>query len=246
VGRIPYLTPVTWADGWPVLGVNGKVPDTLDLPASKGLIPGVVASDEFTRKKGERDLPLVWQWNHNPNNSLWSLTARKGFLRLTTARTDTSFLMARNSLTQRTIGPVCTGITSLDVSGMKDGDFAGLGLLQKNYGLAGVKVSADSKTIVMINASTGKAVEVQGVPLTQKTVFLKAECDFTDKKDVADFFYSLDGKTWTPLGTQLKMTYTLPHFMGYRFTLFNYATNNIGGSADFDFFRITDRIDKRN
>ena len=51
VGRIPYLVPVKWEDGWPVLGVNAKVPATLDLPASKGLIPGIVASDEFTRKR---------------------------------------------------------------------------------------------------------------------------------------------------------------------------------------------------
>jgi beta-xylosidase len=127
---------------------------------------------------------------------------------------------------------------------MKDGDFAGLGLLQKNYGLAGVKVNGDQKTVVMINAGTGNAVEVQSIRLTQNTVFFKAQCNFTDKKDVADFFYSLDGKTWTPLGTQLKMSYTLPHFMGYRFALFNYATKNIGGSADFDFFRITDSMTK--
>src|SRR3954463_15038335 len=82
-----------------------------------------------------RALPLVWQWNHNPDNSLWSVTARKGYLRLTNGRIDTNFLMARNSLTQRTIGPVSSGAVSLDVSNMKDGDFAGLGLLQKNYGL---------------------------------------------------------------------------------------------------------------
>jgi beta-xylosidase len=163
---------------------------------------------------------------------------------LTTGRIDTSFLSARNSLTQRTIGPVCTGSTSLDVSNMKDGDFAGFALLQKNYGLVGVRVEGDRKTIVMINASGGKPVEAQTIPLNQKTVFFKAECDFTDKKDVADFFYSLDGKTWTPIGTQLKMAYTLPHFMGYRFTLFNYATKYVGGSADFDFFRISDKISK--
>jgi beta-xylosidase len=244
VGRIPYLVPVKWEDGWPVLGVNGKVPETLNLPASKGLIPGIVNSDEFNRKKGEPALPLVWQWNHNPDNSLWSVTKRPGYLRLTTGRIDTSFLSARNSLTQRTIGPVCTGSTSLDVSNMKDGDFAGFALLQKNYGLVGVRVEGDRKTIVMINASGGKPVEAQTIPLNQKTVFFKAECDFTDKKDVADFFYSLDGKTWTPIGTQLKMAYTLPHFMGYRFTLFNYATKYIGGFADFDFFRISDKISK--
>jgi beta-xylosidase len=242
VGRVPYLVPVKWEDGWPVLGNNGKVPDTLDLPASKGLIPSLVSPDEFTRKKGEPALPLVWQWNHNSDNSLWSVTARKGYLRLTTGRIDSNFLMARNSLTQRTIGPVCTGSISLDISNMKDGDFAGLGLLQKNYGLVGVKLNGKSKTIVMINATTGKPVEVASLPLNRSRVFFKAECVFTDKKDTAKFFYSLDGKIWTPIGTQLKMAYTLPHFMGYRFALFNYATKEAGGSADFDYFHITDKV----
>jgi len=246
VGRIPYLVPVKWEDGWPVLGVNGKVPETLDLPPNKSLIPGIVASDEFTRKKGEAPLPLVWQWNHNSDNKLWSLSARKGYLRLTTGRIDTSFVLAKNSLTQRTIGPVCTGVTSLDVSNMKEGDFAGLALLQKNYGLVGVRAEAGKKFIVMINGGTGKPVEAQIVPLDQKTVFFKAECDFTNRKDSANFFYSVDGKAWMPIGTQLKMSYTLPHFMGYRFTLFNYATKNVGGFVDFDYFHITDGISSKN
>lgn len=245
VGRIPYLVPVKWEDGWPVLGENGKVPATLNLPVSKGLIPGIVSSDEFKRKRKAAALPLVWQWNHNPVNSLWSVRERKGFLRLTTGRIDTSFLSARNSLTQRTIGPVCTGSTSLDVSNMKDGDFAGLGLLQKNYGLIGVRRVGANKELVMINASTGKPEEVQRIPLTQSTVYLKASCDFTNRKDVANFFYSLDGNNWSPIGTQLKMTYTLPHFMGYRFTLFNYATKETGGFADFDYFRISDSMTEK-
>lgn len=99
-----------------------------------------------------------------------------------TGRIDTSFILARNSLTQRTIGPVCTGVTSLDVSNMKDGDFAGLGLLQKNYGLAGIKVNGNSKTIVMINASSGKGEEVATIPFNQSTVYFKAKCNFTDKR----------------------------------------------------------------
>ncbi|TMI66377.1 MAG: glycosyl hydrolase 43 family protein [Bacteroidetes bacterium] len=242
VGRIPYLVPVKWEDGWPVLGANGKVPETLDLAANKSLIPGIVASDEFIRKKKEAPLPLAWQWNHNPDNNLWSLNERKGFLRLKTGRLDTSFLYARNSLTQRTIGPLCNGSTSLDVSNMKDGDFAGLGLLQKNYGLAAVKVIGDKKTIVMINASTGKPEEVASIPLNQKIIYLKAECDFANKKDTANFFYSLDGNNWIALGTPLKMAYTIPQFIGYRFALFNYATKNVGGFADFDYFRITETI----
>lgn len=242
VGRIPYLVPVKWVDGWPVIGDNGKLPASLDLPASKGLISGIVKSDEFSRKSGERALPLAWQWNHNPDNSKWSLTARKGFLRLTTGRVDTSFMLAKNTLTQRTIGPESSGITMLDVSNIKDGDFAGLCLLQKNYGQVGVRVEGTKFSVVMINASTGKPVEAAAIPLLQKTVYLKAACNFLNKADVANFFYSLDGKTWTPIGTPLKMAYTIPHFMGYRFGLFNYATRAAGGSADFDFFHIADKL----
>jgi beta-xylosidase len=237
VGRIPYLVPVKWEDGWPVLGIDGKVPDTLNLPASKGLIPGIVASDEFNRRKGERALPLVWQWNHNPDNSLWSVTQRKGYLRLTTRRIDTIFVSARNTLTQRTFGPECFGSTSIDVSNMKEGDFAGLALLQKKFGLVGIRFINGTKSIVMVSAQSGKPVEVQSVPLTQKTAFLKAECDFRDRADKADFFYSLDGKLWTPIGSQLKMEYSIPHFMGYRYGLFNYATKTPGGYVDFDWFR---------
>ncbi|GAB2771380.1 glycoside hydrolase family 43 protein [Hymenobacter latericoloratus] len=243
VGRIPYLVPVTWADGWPVLGSPaGKVPTTLPLPPSSGLIPGIAASDEFARRKNEPALPLVWQWNHNPENSLWSLTDRPGYLRLRTGRVDTTFLLARNTLTQRTIGPACAGTTALDVSHLKDGDFAGLALLQKRYGLVGVEARNGAKSIVMISAETEKPVELQRLPLTQNTVYLKAECDFRERKDVATFYYSLDGKAWRPIGQPLKMAYTLPHFMGYRFGLFNYATKIAGGYADFDYFRIADQI----
>jgi beta-xylosidase len=241
VGRIPYLVPVKWQDGWPVLGIEGKVPETLELPASTGLIPGIVASDEFSRKKGDPALPLVWQWNHNPDNTRWSLTKRKGYLRLTTGRIDSSVLRAKNMLTQRTFGPVCTGETKLDVSGMKDGDFAGLCLLQKNYGVVGVQVNGDQRSIVMINASTDVPVVAAKIDFSQQHVYFKANCDFTNRKDVADFFYSLDGQNWLPIGTQLKMRYTLDHFMGYRFGLFNYSTKQPGGYADFDFFRIKDK-----
>jgi beta-xylosidase len=237
VGRIPYLVPVKWEDGWPVPGTGGKVPDVLDLPAGKGLIPGIVASDEFDRHRGERALPLVWQWNHNPDNDLWSVTQRKGYLRLTTGRVDTSFVSARNTLTQRTYGPVCSGAASMDVSHMKDGDFAGLALLQKKYGLVGVRCENGTVSLVMVSTGSGRPVEARSIPLKQNTVYLKAECDFRDRADFARFFYSLDGESWEPIGTQLQMEYTMPHFMGYRFGLFNYATGTPGGYVDFDWFR---------
>ncbi len=242
VGRIPYLVPMQWQNGWPVLGIEGKVPDSLPLAANQSLIPGIVHSDEFVRKKGEPALPLVWQWNHNPANSLWSVTERKGYLRLKTGRVDTSFLSARNTLTQRTIGPVCAGSTLVDVSHLKSGDYAGLSVLQKKFGSIGVRDSAGSRSIVMVSASTGIPVVEATVPLLQKQVYLKIDCDFRDRTDLAYFFYSLDGNTWTRMGPSLKMEYTLPHFMGYRFGLFTYATKEAGGFADFDYFHIAEII----
>ncbi len=243
VGRIPYLVPVQWVDGWPVLGESGKVPMKLLLPANKSLIPGIVHSDEFKRKKKKNSpLPIVWQWNHNPVNGLWSLEDRKGFLRLKTGRTDTSLVSARNTLTQRTIGPECSGYTSLDVSGLKEGDYAGLCLLQKNFGQLGVKRIGNLNRIVLTTMNNNVLDESQNIPLDQNKVYFKATCDFKEQKDLARFYYSLDGRKWQPIGDFMKMPYTLPHFMGYRFGLFHYATKQIGGFVDFDYFRITNSI----
>jgi len=241
VGRIPFLIPVKWEDGWPVLGVDGKVPTNLNIPAGTSMgVSGIVASDEFDRASGVPKLPLAWQWNHNPDDRFWSVTERPGFLRLTTGRIDKDFVSARNSLTQRTFGPTCSGGIAIDVSNMKDGDVAGLGLLQKRYGFVGVKMADGKKSIVMVSAQADSAEEPESVPVAQNTVYLKAHCDFKDRADKAMFFYSLDGKEWTSIGKPLKMAYTLPHFMGYRFALFNYATSTPGGFVDFDYFRIGD------
>lgn len=237
VGRIPYWVPIKWEDGWPVFGENGKVPAILELPKSRGLIPGIVASDEFNRNKGDLPLPLVWQWNHNPDQEHWSVSKRPGFLRLTTSRADSTVLSARNTLTQRTFGPRSSAVTAIDISKMKDGDCAGLILLQRKYGWVGVK-KGNGKSRVVVETSEGEKGKSHELPTNQTTIFLKASCDFRNRADKGYFYFSLDGKTWEGIGEPLSMSYTLPHFMGYRFGLFNYATTNLGGFADFDFFRI--------
>jgi hypothetical protein len=106
----------------------------------------------------------------------------------------------------------------------------------------------------MITTDNDKPVEVKRIPLDQNQIYFRIDCDFTgmndeannlyalNGKDEASFFYSLDGKVWKPIGQPLKMRYSIPHFMGYRFALFNYATKNTGGYVDFDFFHITDTI----
>ena len=238
VGRTPFLVPVEWKDGWPVMGIDGKVPMILDIPAGKGGMSNIVSSDEFDRDPGDRALPLAWQWNHNPDDRLWSIAERPGWLRLKNGRMDKSILETQNTLTQRTFGPECAGSVCLDLSNMKDGDVAGLAAFQKHYGFVGVKMSGGEKFVVMVSAENGSPREVASVPLTQATVHLKVVMDFRNRADRAVFHYSPDGKEWHAIGSSLKMSYTIPHFMGYRFALFNHATETAGGSVDFDYFRL--------
>jgi len=241
VGRSPWLVPVKWEDGWPVLGVDGKAPKTLDINDNEEGLGNIVVSDEFNRKPGE-PLLLAWQWNHNPDNRYWSIGERGGYLRLTTGRVDSGVLQVRNTLTQRTFGPVSSTTTKIEVAHMKDGDSTGLIALQRRFGYVGVKMEGNSKSIVMVSAQSNRPEEIESVPLKQQTVYLKIECDFRNRTDKAYFYYSLDGKIWTKIDTVLQMAYTLPHFMGYRFGLFNFATKTTGGFVDFDFFRVSDEI----
>ena len=241
VGRTPFLVPMKWEDGWPVAENNGKVPQQLDIPVANNPIPASISSDEFNESKN--GLKIQWQWNHNPDNRYWSLSQRPGFLRLKTGRVDTDFEQVRNMLTQMTFGPVCSGSIAVDVSNMKDGDIAGLAALQKHYGIVGVKMTGASKSIVMISAEPESPLELERVPLTQNKVYLKIDCDFKNRTDKAYFYYSLDGKSWNKIGKPLQMSYSLAHFMGYRFALFNYATKVTDGFVDFDYFEVDNKID---
>ena len=194
---------------------------------------------------GENDyngsnLKLEWQWNHNPNNNNWSLTERDGYLRLTTGDVVDDFTQARNTLTQRTYGPTCSGDIAIETANMKNGDIAGLGALQANYGYVGVKMENGQKSIVMVNADGGTAQEIESIPIDQNRVYLRADFNFYQHADDADFYYSLDGTTWNKIGNTLNMSYTLPHFMGYRFAIFNYATQSAGGYVDVDYFHVND------
>lgn len=253
VGRSPWLIPVKWEDGWPVLGIDGKAPATLDVDDNQEGLGNLVTSDEFDRQPGN-PLPLAWQWNHNPDSRFWSIGQRSGHLRLTTGRVDEDVLSARNMLTQRTFGPVSSATTKIDVAHMKDGDCAGLIALQRRYGFVGVKAEGDNKAIVMVSVPPDQPgqrrrrqstppEEVERVPLSQSTVYLRIDCDFRNRTDKACFYYSLDGETWTRIGSVLQMAYTLPHFMGYRFGLFNFATRTAGGSVDFDYYHVGDQIE---
>ena len=230
VGRIPCILPVTWEDGWPVFGIDGKIPHEWEVPFEEGKHFDMVISDDFNHS--ENSLANNWQWNHAPDNAFWSFTERPGYLRLTTGSLRDDVLFARNTLTQRTEGPACQATITAELSGMKNGDFCGLIALQSNYGTVGIKMEDDKKFLIM----TTKDGEQECLEFTEDTVYLRVHFDYEDSRDIATFFYSADGENFTKVGTDLKMLYTLDHFMGYRIGIFNYASKELGGYVDFKNF----------
>ncbi|MBQ8676136.1 MAG: glycoside hydrolase 43 family protein [Bacteroidaceae bacterium] len=242
VGRVPTLQPLTWIDGWPMLGDNGKPVKEFDVKLAPYGEDHVWASDEFTYKSND-DLDLVWQWNHKPINTDWSVTARKGWLRLTTSQLATSIFNARNTLTQRTVGPRCIDETMLDASGMKPGDRAGLCAFMSNYCSIGVEVDdAGQRFIVASSGNLRGSNEELRVPLKGKKAWLRIKYVFTPQADdtcgpdKAFMSYSTDGKKWIDVDYQLQMRFTLDLFIGYKAALYNYPTKQVGGHADFDYF----------
>lgn len=239
VGRCPVLMPVSWQDDWPVLGIEGKVPHEFEVPLQEKKAEPFTISDDFEYETD--NLLFAWQFNHNPDDRYWSVTERPGYLRLKNGHLSNCLENARNTLTQRTTGPVSSFYTCLDTSGMQTGDCAGIAAFQSRWGIAAVTVDDDGKRIVMKTGEGQDEVIVESVPLLADTVHLKVEFDFTDSRDIAIFYYSYDSVKWIRLGSELKMIYQLRHFVGYRAALFSYATEKIGGYVDFDFMRYEPR-----
>ena len=252
VGRVLTLMPCRWIDGWPMLGdENGKVPDAIRPLRSSQPTTAIVKSDDFTTDR----LGLHWQWNHNPIDAAWSLTERPGFLRLKTSRIVKNLYLAPNTLTQRMEGPTCSGSIAIDISKMKDGDCAGLAAFNSDTGALMVKKKGKKLILEMqelsvalterdkeVTSVTEKIIESVSLSSPLSTLYLRIDADFRPVnghgKDIANFYYSLDGEQWTKIGTtdyQLRFDWQR-FFMGTKFGIFCYATKKPGGYIDIDKF----------
>lgn len=252
IGRIPVLVPITWENGFPMMGVNGEAPLTIEID---GGYTGTHLAKDDSFSYVSNDLALEWQWNHNPDNSAWSVTERDGFLRLHNNSIASNILNARNTLTQRTEGPSCSSVIKLDTKGMKPGDHAGLSAFQFKYGNVGIYVADNgTKKIYMAenggysdSAAIGDSYDkiVEETTLNENEIYLKIDFLFNTVDsagnssyniDKANFYYSYDGSSWTKIGSELSMVYSLKLFTGYRSGIYSYATKTTGGYADIDFF----------
>ncbi len=234
VGRLTCLSPVTWQNGWPYFGLPGNLtrsPRSWIKPNTGFTVPVHAAYERSDDFSGSSFKP-VWQWNHVPEDNKWSLTARKGWLRLQ-ALPASDFWFARNSLTQRAIGPVSVVTTELDFKALKNGDVTGLALLNVPYSWLGISKKAGITEVQHFDQQTGS---VTGRRIDQASqLWLRVYCDFFKEK--ARFSYSTDGHHFELLGDTIIMPFSLKTFQGVRYAIFNFNTSGAeGGYADFNNF----------
>ena len=238
VGRLTCLSPVTWKDGWPYFGLPGNLGRTprVWVKPNTGSKDSVHApyrrDDDFSQTR----LQPVWQWNHVAADGKWSLTERPGFLRLHAMPAE-SLWSARNSLTQRAVGPRSILTVILEAAGMRPGDVAGLALFNRPYAWLGVEPGDSGFTLAHFDEQAGGGTRI---PIANSRVWLRADCDYL--RDAAQFSYSLDGKAFVKIGGPFIMAYGLITFQGIRYSLFSYNTRPgaAPGFADFDSIEVNE------
>lgn len=233
VGRVLGLSPVTWKDGWPYFGLPGNLtrsPRTWVKP-NTGFSSAPRAPYERSDDFSSATLKPVWQWNHVPLDNKWSLAARKGYLRLNSLPAN-SFWNARNSLTQRAMGPESIATTEIEIKGLKNGDVAGLALLNFPHAWIGTYKNGDTLELRQFDQQANK---VNREKITTQRLWLRVHCNFD--VDKAQFWYSTDGSNFKKMGDSVIMPYQLRTFQGIRYALFNFNTAGTdGGYADFNDF----------
>ncbi len=241
VGRTTCLSPVTWIDGWPYFGLPGNLgrsPRTWFKPqveASVAPHAPYVRSDNFDSGK----LLPVWQWNHLPVDNKWAI--KKGRLRLNTMPAKDLY-WARNTLTQRGIGPVSVTTVMLDASKLKEGDIAGLGLLNIPYEYVGIGVKDGRPVLSYYDLGTDSCIERLS---ENKKIYLRVTLDLEHER--SQFSYSLDGGAFHDIGDSHVMPYQTKTFQGARVSLFAFnSKGRDGGYAEFDDFTVEEPLADRS
>ena len=247
IGRTVCLMPMTWQDGWPMVGLTGNLgraprtwfkpgfqPSQADATWSQQTEPHApyLRSDNFDAKQ----LGRIWQWNHNPDDKQWSL--KGGRLRINSQPAE-QLMWARNTLTQRVIGPKSVATVKLYVEGMKEGDVCGLGNINVPCSWIGVvKLSTGLRVRCyeqLTNDTTDMGIGATGGPV--KVVYLRMVGDYD--RDQVHYEWSFNGTNYQRLGREMPLSYQLISFQGSRHALFAFNTKGKqGGYAEFDDFTV--------
>lgn len=170
-GRVVHLQPMEWKNDWPVIGTDadgdgvGEPVPSFRKPVAGLPVSVPQTSDEFDAMV----LGLQWQWNANPSPDWASLSARPGFLRLTSqARPSAakSVFDLGAVLLQKVPAEEFTASASLDANALAEGERVGLAVLGRDTAYIAVERGPRGLEIV---SSTGRNVDAGGADVDAST-----------------------------------------------------------------------------
>jgi beta-xylosidase len=231
-GRSVSLLPVTWVDGWPVVGAVGS--DGIGNMVWAGRKP--VAGSPVVAPQTDEDfngpkLGVQWEWNYQPRADKWSLTERRGFLRLHAFKPlgRDNLKKAGNTLTQRVLRTSTNVVTlALDLSGMADGQVAGLCHYSGDYATIGLRCQGG---IITLESARGQAITPGPVLTAQKKIWLRSVWGLAGK---SQFAFSTNGTAFTPFGETYQFGWG--DYRGDRIGIFTYNNDTDTGHVDCDSF----------
>lgn len=241
-GRMPFLEPVSWEDGWPMMGKDtdgNGIGEPIDghakpIPSQPELLTSFY--DDFTSP----EIGNEWYWNHNPNprkfetgkgeftifaDTLYVMEAIDGSFEPVSFDED-DIRRARNTLAFMPTGLKGEAYTRMDFSKMSEGQRGGLAFFGQDYLWLGVL--KDGGQVYLANYSNEHKEQLE--PISDQQIWLKAMVD----RGTGRLAWSLDGKKYQILPDTI--SFKRQWFENHKIALFTYNIKEPAGTVSYDCF----------
>jgi hypothetical protein len=209
-GRICHLQPVSWHDGWPVIGINqdengcGEPVFEMEKPVvgsddavSGSDSQGLQSSDDFPGG----NIGLQWQWLGNHKDSFYGKTDLEDGLRLyalnPSGDREVTIWKSANVLTQKLIYPVFEAKVRLDASSLKDGERAGVSMTGGQYIAAFIERDGEEFFCKVVESEGGDADKKEVVRKELRLSDLCASSDIVDDENGAVLIHTIKNICFT-------------------------------------------------
>lgn len=230
------LQPVTWIDGWPIMGDNSASVESFKVRLKPHPDGGqLFAGDDFST--GE--LSDSWQIMDRGDTDSWSLTAHPGSLTLYSNRKSIGLNDSESYFIHRVSGGKVNVYSDLYIKDMKPGQYAGVALFQgDNYATMGVHVRKNGKKHFLYQEHVdGKLNIICSDKLLVTSDFISLGLGiYPDSGMVRGLmkYHQYDSSWICFYDTHHPNFNNYENLIGLRVALFNYTTEEVGGSVSIE------------